>query len=188
MKRIYQILRKRAVLSNQKGFTLVELLVSIGIASLLGAAAVSIFLSSTRIYTETITQNEQQLIMDGVNDYLNTALRYSMALESYEYDDSIPGDMTAIWCEGNKLYSSSTSPSASNALVYDFQTESNQLLDVRFTYEGGGILTVDIAVTSGTNASLQSTYSQTIRLLNIDFGFTAPSGSISNDTGIAFKN
>ncbi len=188
MNRIYNAVKKRRIPSNKNGFTLIELLVSIGIASLLGAAAVSIFISSSRVYSETIIQNEQQLIMDGVSNYLNSALRYSMGLETYQYDDSIPGDMTAIWCNDNKLYSSSSSPSASNALVFDFQTESNQLLDVRFSYDGGGILIADITVTAGTNASLQTTYTQSIRLLNLDFGFSAPSGSISNDAGIAFKN
>ncbi|WP_409968064.1 prepilin-type N-terminal cleavage/methylation domain-containing protein [Bengtsoniella intestinalis] len=176
------------LLGNQKGFTLIELLVAMCITVLLGAAAVAIFLSSSQVYSNTIIQNEQQLIMDGVTEYLNDSLRYAMALDDYSPGESVPYEMTAIWCENGKLYSTDHYVNSQDALVFDFQSQTNQSLDIAFSYDGSGIITADICVTSTANAEKQTAYSQSIRLLNLDFGFTAPSATISGDTGIAFHN
>lgn len=173
-------------LGNKKGFTLIELLVAMCITAILGAAALAIFTSSSQVYANTIIQNEQRLILDGVTDYLNDSLRYSMGLEDYTGGDPVPTGMTAIWCENGKLYCTDHYVNAESALVLD--SDTGQALDIAFSYDGAGIVTVDIRVVSTVNPDKETTYTQSIRLLNLDFGFTAPSGSISGDNGIAFTN
>lgn len=167
---------KKSPLRNQRGFTLIESLVALGIAAIIGVAAVALLMTGSEVYIDTQVKNEQQLIADGVSEYLSSSIRYAMTMD--EYLGSNSSSETAIWWENGAVYQSDDPDTP----VFD---TDGQWIDLIFDYDGGDMVTVYISVTSTADSSRTTEELMYIKLMNYEF--MSRQSSFDSAEGVVFK-
>ena len=68
-------------MKNNKGFTLIEVLVSLLITSLILAFAAALFFAGEKMTENAVRKNQAKLVGDNVLEYLSDRIEYSSALE-----------------------------------------------------------------------------------------------------------
>lgn len=68
-------------MKNYKGFTLIEVVVSLLITSLILAFAAAFFFAGERMTENAVRKNQAKLVGDNVLEYLSDRIEYSSALE-----------------------------------------------------------------------------------------------------------
>ena len=68
-------------MKNYKGFTLIEVVVSLLITSLILAFAAALFFAGERMTENAVRKNQAKLVGDNVLEYLSDRIEYSSALE-----------------------------------------------------------------------------------------------------------
>ncbi len=158
------------VLKNKKGFTLVELAVSIGIMSIIMFGAVSVFFMLYENYHETQIRSQQLVIVEGITDLMSEEVRYSTSLIVGTNEDAATtyASYNTIEEEDGILY-------LNGEILWD-STDLNQSVDLEFSYseEAPYTLYMNIVVTntSDFNTGYSTQESIAIKLINMELKST----------------
>lgn len=146
---------------NNRGVTLVEMIVSMLIALLVTVAVLQFFLFATKLYREQQIQNEQLTIIEGVEEMITTYLRYADTAAVSGSGGTAPSGWLSLYTENGGLFHSSNPsvPLAGGDLGL------GQMVEVVFRPDGDDVLMATIRVYDSDGH--ESTQTIHCRLLNL---------------------
>lgn len=166
---------------DDKGMTLVELIVAMMISTIIGAAIISIILVTMNLYTEQQVRNRQYIIIDYIEQTIGEELRYAESVSisdaavgsvydsTYSYIETISGEIVKTsgtdvkdLCGESILYD--------HTVRVDFQCNPN-------TADASSVLYVEVYVDEGTEQEVMEAFY--VKVLNLEYSGTG----IQIDTG-----
>lgn len=134
-------------MKKSKGFTLVEIIVSIAIGSIVLLIAGGIILSSSNFLTTTTEMDLDKRCIDSITDYVRDEIKYSTDVRFIEQDNSMvpnyleDSDWHYFYIKDNELYHDgarvfdknfTNKKNLSIAMKGDGTSQSNQRLDIKY--------------------------------------------------------
>lgn len=163
-------------ITNTKGFTLVELIVTLLISVILLAVAGTILLSSFQLFSKSASDNEAKLIGDSVMQFLSDQITYAPDLQLIDQQDTTtpPQYTNQIRIVGGKLYYQTGSQPETNYFGDEFYLNTNVQITVKTS--GNNIINLTVDVLKNEKPLYQT--ESAVNLLNIRL----KSGSIAGKT------
>ncbi len=159
---------------NTGGFTLMELIIALGIMAILAVGAVTVFQTWTKGYLTAKSQNEQQMVLDGMIEAVSTELRYAtdvtlsnkVNFDDIQMDNELGRGRARIRIQQNQLFISNKGGNVFHTQGAGLDTWVPQDMVAKFYYEDKYHITFAITMTDNDGNSLSET--TTIRLLNCE--------------------
>lgn len=121
---------------NKKGFTLIEVIATVAIASLVMVALVSFFSVVSKVFVTSVAESELRLISSNTKAYFKNELTYVT-----EIGDSDDGTYNKIEFNGGRIFKN-------DIQVFENEFYGNTSIDGEITGQGS-VLTVTLRVEKG---------------------------------------
>jgi prepilin-type N-terminal cleavage/methylation domain-containing protein len=159
MKHIYNLFpRARRTLKSKKGFTLIEILVTLGLVTLVLAMVYQFFGFTGKLFDHTDTiagqQDQARLMVLGLRKDLGTALNISLVYtaDPSAYDVTQPGYVAVYVADNNRLVRKDSAGTVTNIysvapvdyLSIEFTTEDSKTAHIAIAIEGRPITETDV--------------------------------------------
>lgn len=162
------------VLNNDKGFTLVETLVTIVIMSIVIATVFYLFTFTSVQYRNQQTKTYQMLIATSIEEFIKSELRYAINISDsteqtgYEY----------LECKNDTLFTNN------NVQIFSDTFSSGQYVDVKFNRIND--YSLGVAINISNNSGIETKYDIVCKLLNMElYNETLP--VINDSTKLVYK-
>lgn len=166
-----------------RGFTLIELIISMGIMSVLLLVVVSIILIMYENYYELQIRYQQMVILDGISDAISEEVRYTTDLIIGSEDDEIYVDYHELKEEDGILY-------LDDSILWD-STDVDQEIELEFCYEETAVynvyIEIEIVNTSGFSTGYSTSECIAVKLVNMELLENPVTNQNEASNGIIYK-
>lgn len=147
-----------------KGFTLVEVIITIALLGIVGLAVITMMTSSSNVFSRITNQTQAKMKANQVMEVLIPQVRYGTELKRLSSESQMPASSgyRSIYTSGGRLYMCD-SGNTSDLFGEPFYSNYNVAVELETS---GNALDITVTVTFSGDPSLNSTLATSVQNLN----------------------